>query len=87
MFNRHLWDIPFDIYPMQRYYVLAIYVLFSLATGLIKMSILLFYRRLSSRAVSKAYRWTLRILIAIIAIHTSKICHETTRLYTRLEHP
>ncbi|KAH4057468.1 hypothetical protein HBH64_059660 [Parastagonospora nodorum] len=70
MFNRHLWDIPFDIYPMQRYYVLAIYVLFSIATGLIKMSILLFYRRLSSRAVSETYRWTLRILIAIIAIHT-----------------
>jgi hypothetical protein len=70
MFNRHLWDIPFDIYPLQRYYVLAIYVLFSLSSGLVKMSVLLFYKRLSSRAVSPAYRWTLRITIGLIGVYT-----------------
>ena len=40
------------------------------------MSVLLFYRRLASRAVSPAFRWTLRITIAVIGIYTSKSqCH------------
>jgi hypothetical protein len=70
MFNRHSWDVPFDIYPLQRKYVMTIYALFALASGLIKMSVLLFYKRLSSRAVSPAFRWTLRITIAIIGLYT-----------------
>lgn len=51
---------------------MAIYILFTLASGLVKMSVLLFYRRLSSRAVSVAYRWTLRLTIALIGIYTCK---------------
>ncbi|KAF9700510.1 hypothetical protein EKO04_001498 [Ascochyta lentis] len=69
-FNRHLWDIEYKYYPIQRHYVMAIYALFSLASGLIKISVLLFYRRLGSRAVSPAFRWTLRITIAVIGIYT-----------------
>jgi hypothetical protein len=49
---------------------MTIYALFALASGLIKMSVLLFYKRLSSRAVSPAFRWTLRITIAIIGLYT-----------------
>lgn len=45
---------------------MAIYVLYSMASGLIKLSILLFYRRLSSRAISPAFRWTMRIAILVI---------------------
>jgi hypothetical protein len=45
---------------------MAIYILYSLTSGLIKLSILLFYRRLSSRAVSPAFRWTMRITIFVI---------------------
>ncbi|KZM26421.1 hypothetical protein ST47_g2445 [Ascochyta rabiei] len=71
-FNRHLWDIEYKYFPVQRHYVMAIYALFSLASGLIKMSVLLFYRRLGSRAVSPAFRWTLRITITIIGIYTRK---------------
>jgi hypothetical protein len=51
---------------------MAIYALFSIASGLIKMSILLFYRRLSTRTVSSAYRWTLRVTIASIGLSTGK---------------
>ncbi|KAJ4311420.1 hypothetical protein N0V94_007958 [Neodidymelliopsis sp. IMI 364377] len=65
-FNRHAWDVELQYFPMQRKFVMAIYALYSLASGLIKLSILLFYRRLSSRAVSPAFRWTMRITIFII---------------------
>lgn len=50
---------------------MVIYVLFSLTSGLIKLSILLFYRRLSSRAVSPAFRWTMRITIFIIGAYST----------------
>ncbi|CAO2651656.1 Nn.00g042260.m01.CDS01 [Neocucurbitaria sp. VM-36] len=69
-FNRHVWDVEPKYFPLQRHYVMAIYSIFSLSSGLIKMSILLFYRRLSSRTVSPAFRWTLRLTIAAIGIYT-----------------
>ncbi|KAL5113780.1 hypothetical protein ACEQ8H_008354 [Pleosporales sp. CAS-2024a] len=70
-FNRHMWDIELGaIHPLQRYYVMAIYILFTLSSGLIKMSVLLFYRRLSTRSVSRAFRWTLRITIGLIGMYT-----------------
>ncbi|KAF2025555.1 hypothetical protein EK21DRAFT_76162, partial [Setomelanomma holmii] len=69
-FNRHLWDLDFKWHAIQRQFVMAIYVLFSLASGFIKMSILLFYRRLSARSVSPTFRWTLRITIAVIGVYT-----------------
>lgn len=50
-----------------RKYVLAILCTFCLASGLIKISILLFYRRLSSRVVSNRFRWATWITIAFIA--------------------
>lgn len=65
-FDRHAWDVEYRYFPIQRKFVMAIYILYSLASGLIKLSILLFYRRLSSRAVSPAFRWTMRITIFII---------------------
>jgi hypothetical protein len=49
---------------------MAIYCIFTLASGLVKMSVLLFYRRLSTRAVSPAFRWIMRIMMVIIAGYT-----------------
>lgn len=63
---------------------MAIYALFTLASGLIKMSVLLFYRRLASRAVSRAFRWTLRITIAMIGIYTSETPHPQKLHWARL---
>lgn len=55
---------------------MATYALFNLASGSIKISVLLFYRRLSSRAVSQAFRWTLRITMVVIGIHSREDdCH------------
>ncbi|KAF3047450.1 hypothetical protein E8E12_007053 [Didymella heteroderae] len=65
-FDRHAWDVEYKYFPIQRKFVMAIYVLYSLTSGLIKLSILLFYRRLSSRAVSPTFRWTMRIIMFII---------------------
>jgi hypothetical protein len=54
----HIWDVDLTLFTIQRKLILAIEVLFVIATGLIKVSILLFYRRLGSRGVSKAFRIT-----------------------------
>lgn len=52
---------------VARKYVLAILCLFCVASGLIKISILLFYRRLSSRVVSNIFRWATWLTIGFIA--------------------
>jgi hypothetical protein len=73
-FNRHLWD--FDAIKdnkklvTARKYILAVECIFCVAAGLIKISILLFYRRLSSRVVSKAFRCTTWITIGFIVAYT-----------------
>jgi len=49
---------------------MAIYATFTLASGLVKMSVLLFYRRLSSRSVSPAFRWIMRIMMVVVGGYT-----------------
>ncbi|KAF9697496.1 hypothetical protein EKO04_004194 [Ascochyta lentis] len=70
-FDRHLWDINLFQDPQKvviaRKYVLAILCIFCTASGLIKISILLFYRRLSDRVVSKRFRWATWLTIGFIA--------------------
>jgi hypothetical protein len=68
--NRHIWDTPLTSVVRQRQAVMAIYCLFCVATGLIKISILLFYRRLSSRIVSPGILWAIRITIVCIAAYS-----------------
>ncbi|KAF2998207.1 hypothetical protein E8E13_004936 [Curvularia kusanoi] len=51
----------------SRKYILTILCVFCASSGLIKISILLFYRRLSARVVSNAFRWTTYITIGFIA--------------------
>jgi hypothetical protein len=53
-----------------RKYILAIFCTFSASSGLIKISILLFSRRLSARVVSNVFRWTTWIIIGFIASST-----------------
>ncbi|KZM27383.1 hypothetical protein ST47_g1470 [Ascochyta rabiei] len=70
-FDRHLWDLDIFHNPEQivvaRKYVLAILCIFCTASGLIKISILLFYRRLSDRVVSKRFRSATWLTIGFIA--------------------
>ncbi|KAF2024511.1 hypothetical protein EK21DRAFT_78572 [Setomelanomma holmii] len=73
-FDHHIWDLDAvkdsERFVESRKYVLAVECIFCGASGLIKISILLFYRRLSSRAVSKAFRWTTWIIIGCIIAYT-----------------
>ncbi|KAL5410926.1 hypothetical protein PMIN06_002491 [Paraphaeosphaeria minitans] len=69
-FNKHVWDVQPHFYVIERKYVLAIETVFCVASGLIKVSILLFYKRLGSRAVSNTYRWAIRLTIVFITAYS-----------------
>lgn len=69
-FNRHVWDVDPGYYVTQRKLVLVIETVFCLSAGLVKISILLFYRRLSSRAISTTFRWITWITIGFIATYS-----------------
>lgn len=49
---------------------MAIESIFCVASGLIKVSILLFYKRLGSRAVSKTFLWVTRLTITFITAYS-----------------
>jgi hypothetical protein len=55
-------------FVVQRKFVLVIETVFCFSSALVKISILLFYRRLSSRVVSNNFRWVTRINIGSIAV-------------------
>ncbi|KAH7359604.1 hypothetical protein BKA66DRAFT_500471, partial [Pyrenochaeta sp. MPI-SDFR-AT-0127] len=78
-FNRHIWDVEPEYFAVQQNYVRAIYSLFALASGLIRLSILLFYRRLSSRAISTSFRWLL--WITIISVGASMVAFFITPIF------
>jgi hypothetical protein len=59
-----------DKLVMSRKLILAIECIFCVASGLMKVSILLFYRRLSARAVSNAFRWITWVTIGYIVAYT-----------------
>jgi hypothetical protein len=54
----------------SRKYILAIQTLFGAISGLIKVSILLFYRRLGARVVSSTFRWVTWASICSIIAYT-----------------
>jgi hypothetical protein len=66
----HIWDVDLTLFTTQRKLILAIEVLFVLATGLVKVSILLFFRRLGSRGTSNAFRVTTWVAIGFIIAST-----------------
>jgi hypothetical protein len=59
----HIWDVDLTLFTIQRKLILTIEILFVVGTGLIKISILLFFRRLGSRGVPKAFRITTWVAI------------------------
>ncbi|KAI4637614.1 uncharacterized protein J4E88_002084 [Alternaria novae-zelandiae] len=70
-FNRHIWDVHPDKYVPERQVTFALYALYIVAGGMIKISILLFYRRLDSRSITKSFRiatWLNIVAIAIFSI-------------------
>ncbi|EMD63770.1 hypothetical protein COCSADRAFT_144159 [Bipolaris sorokiniana ND90Pr] len=67
-FDRHMWDVTPNLYVPERKIVFAVYLLYILAGGLIKISILLFYRRLDARCIPSTFRIATWLSIAIITI-------------------
>ncbi|KAF2400162.1 integral membrane protein [Trichodelitschia bisporula] len=65
-FDRHAWDLtPADAIKTRKV-AMAIEALYIMCTGLIKISILLFYRRMSEGSVTPVFRWAVRACIAFV---------------------
>ncbi|KAL6705108.1 hypothetical protein ACN47E_007367 [Coniothyrium glycines] len=73
-FDKHVWDIDMikdaQLLVEARKYILAVECIFCVASGMIKVSILLFYRRLSARIVSKHFRWATLASIGFIVAYS-----------------
>ncbi|EDU42461.1 integral membrane protein [Pyrenophora tritici-repentis Pt-1C-BFP] len=66
--NRHIWDVPSSYYVPERKITFIIYLLYFISGGLIKTSILLFYRRLDNRCITRSFRLATWINIVAIII-------------------
>lgn len=72
--KRHIWDIEFQNFPIQRKFLMAAYCLYNLSSGLIKLSVLLFYRRLGKGLVSRAFRWIMILTFIMVLAYTISFC-------------
>jgi len=62
-FNRHVWDNQLTTSVTSRKVVMAIEATYLISTGLTKVSILLFYRRLVAGTFAPPFVWSVRIVI------------------------
>ncbi|GME66101.1 integral membrane protein [Neofusicoccum parvum] len=67
-FDRHVWDLTVDLAAPSRKITLAISICYLAATGLTKISILFFYRRIGE--IRAWFRWTLWVCMAFIVLYT-----------------
>jgi hypothetical protein len=84
-FDRHIWDVRPDLFVPERKVTFASYLLWIAAGGLIKVSILLFYRRMNSRVVTRAFRiatWLNIILIAMYVVGFTLVLFLSCRPFT-----
>jgi len=68
-FDRHVWDLPLSVGTQGRKIAMLIEALYLFSTGVIKISILLFYRRLVPSSVSPAFAWATRAIIASVVAY------------------
>ncbi|KAE8826533.1 hypothetical protein PTNB73_06941 [Pyrenophora teres f. teres] len=66
--NRHVWDVPITLYIPERKITFIIYLLYVVSGGLIKTSILLFYRRLDNRCITRSFRIATWVNIVAIIV-------------------
>jgi hypothetical protein len=67
-FNVHVWDVG-NKAVLSRRLVIAIETIFLYSTGFTKISILLFYRRLSKNSLSTGFHWAVKTAIFFVALH------------------
>ncbi|KAF2134719.1 integral membrane protein [Dothidotthia symphoricarpi CBS 119687] len=70
LFNRHIWDYHSSEFIEQRKLTMANEAAYVLSSGMIKASILLFYRRMVFKAVRKAYKIIVIVSLASIVLYT-----------------
>jgi rhodopsin domain-containing protein len=69
-YDRHIWDMTPALAVTSRKVAIAIEVLYTVTAGLIKISILLFYRRLAEGSISKTFQWTIKACILFVTLAT-----------------
>lgn len=67
-YNRHVWDNSLETNVTRRKYALVIMTLFSFASGTLRISVLLFYRRLSQRLISPIFKTSLWITLGLAGV-------------------
>jgi hypothetical protein len=69
-FNKHVWDLSPTEGLTSRKLTMAIEALYVIGTGLIKISILCFYRRFANGTLSTVFKWAVHISIASVILST-----------------
>jgi hypothetical protein len=95
-FDRHAWDLPRDgkLAVSSRKIVVAAETMYLVSTGLTKVSILLFYRRLSSGTITPGFQWALIGAITSVILSTIAFtlalyvgCHPLDAFWNRVSFP
>lgn len=69
-FDRHVWDVPPADWVKERQIAWALEVLYVISSCMIKISVLLFYRRMGFRSVSRTFRVITTISIVSVILFT-----------------
>ncbi|KAL1649610.1 hypothetical protein SLS58_001667 [Diplodia intermedia] len=67
--DRHAWEVTADQAVKVRIVTWGISMGYMLITSLVKISILMFYRRLSEGSVTRSWVWTVRVFIAFVILY------------------
>ncbi|KAF2762959.1 hypothetical protein EJ05DRAFT_21782 [Pseudovirgaria hyperparasitica] len=70
-FDRHIWDVPIDEATATRKILFAIEILYVISTGLTKLSVLTFYKRLSDGGISPTLIRVSQSFIAFVGFTTA----------------
>jgi hypothetical protein len=70
-FDRHVWDLTPEESVLSRKMVMAIEATYLLSSAFTKISILLFYRRLSIGTLSPVFHWMVRLAIGFVILGTA----------------
>jgi hypothetical protein len=72
-YDRHIWDMTPALAVTSRKAAIAIEVLYTVTAGLIKISILFFYRRLAEGSISTMFQWAIKGCILFVSLATISI--------------
>jgi hypothetical protein len=84
-FDRHIWDVLPTMYVDVRKITFVCYLLYIVSGEMIKISILLFDRRLDSRSITKTFRVATWMNIIAIAVFFLRVRHHTVHCVRSLD--